>query len=199
MGSRLYSYIVARDYGFAPNPFFGFCTLATCKPQIRKRAKIGDWIIGTGSKSKGRDGYLVYAMRITEAMSFGEYWTDHRFRRKRPDMYTSMKKAFGDNIYYRDESTSEWCQIDSHHSHADGSQNERNIRNDTQVDRILISDDFIYWGGIGPLLPRFRGETVCHGTQGHRCRFPQEVVGDFIAWVRSSNERGYCGTPLEWE
>src|SRR5712671_5339411 len=33
---RLYSYVVARDFGFAPNPFFGVCTLATCKPDIRK-------------------------------------------------------------------------------------------------------------------------------------------------------------------
>ena len=79
MPARLYSYIVARDFGFAPNPFYGFCTLATCKPQIRKSAEIGDWIIGTGSKSKGRDGHIVYAMRVTEAMSFDEYWTDSRF------------------------------------------------------------------------------------------------------------------------
>lgn len=27
---RCFSYIVARDYGFAPNPFHGFCTLANC-------------------------------------------------------------------------------------------------------------------------------------------------------------------------
>jgi hypothetical protein len=24
---RLYSYVVARDFGFAPNPFYGFCSL----------------------------------------------------------------------------------------------------------------------------------------------------------------------------
>ena len=82
MPSRLYSYIVARDYGFAPNPFYGFCTLATCKPRIRKKAEVGDWVIGTGSKSKGRDGHLVYAMRVTETMSFDEYWADSRFHRK---------------------------------------------------------------------------------------------------------------------
>src|SRR5712692_10528871 len=51
---KLYSYVVARDYGFAPNPFFGFCTLATCKPEIRKAAAIDDWVIGTGSKRQNR-------------------------------------------------------------------------------------------------------------------------------------------------
>ena len=49
---RLHSYVVARDYGFAPNPFFGVCTLATCKPKIRSAAKLGDWVMGTGSKTE---------------------------------------------------------------------------------------------------------------------------------------------------
>ena len=53
---RLFSYVVARDYGFAPNPFFGVCTLATCKPIVRRVAAIGDWIVGTGSKANGRQG-----------------------------------------------------------------------------------------------------------------------------------------------
>ena len=39
---KLYSYIVAVDSGFAPNPFHGFCTIATCKPRIRKTAEIGE-------------------------------------------------------------------------------------------------------------------------------------------------------------
>lgn len=49
---KIFSYVVSRDFGFAPNPFFNFCTLATCKPKIRKDAKIGDWIIGTNSTTK---------------------------------------------------------------------------------------------------------------------------------------------------
>lgn len=40
--SNLYAYAITRDLGFAPNPFHGFCTLATCKPGIRKTAKVGD-------------------------------------------------------------------------------------------------------------------------------------------------------------
>ena len=84
---KLYSYVVATDCGFAPNPFYDFCTLATCKPDIRERATVGDWVIGTGSgaKEKQRNGYLVFAMRVTETMSFDEYWKDIRFCNKRPD------------------------------------------------------------------------------------------------------------------
>ena len=73
---KLHSYVVARDYGFAPNPFFGICTLATCKPGIRGVAQIGDWVVGTGSKKHRREKHIVYAMRVTMAMTFNEYWTD---------------------------------------------------------------------------------------------------------------------------
>jgi hypothetical protein len=33
----LYSYVVRWDHGFAPNPFYETCTVATCKPYIAKR------------------------------------------------------------------------------------------------------------------------------------------------------------------
>ena len=114
-------------------------------------------------------------------------------------MHASVKKAFGDNIYYRDDNSGGWLQLDSHHSHDDGMQNNRNVRNDTQVNRVLVSNDFIFWGGSGPPLPPFSGETVCHSTQGHRCNFPGEVVDDFVTWIRSFNDIGYCGIPLDWE
>ena len=47
--AKAYSYIVAREYIFAPNPFFGVLTLATCKPGIRYSAEIGDFIIGNAN------------------------------------------------------------------------------------------------------------------------------------------------------
>ena len=47
---KLYSYVMIYDTGFAPNPFWGYCTLATCKPGIRRPAEQGDWIIGSGYK-----------------------------------------------------------------------------------------------------------------------------------------------------
>jgi hypothetical protein len=52
----LYSYVVAHDFGFAPNPFDGLCTLATCKPDIRKKAAVGDYIVGTGCAKRKRQG-----------------------------------------------------------------------------------------------------------------------------------------------
>jgi hypothetical protein len=46
--ANVYVYVVDRDFGFAPNPFYGVLTLATCKPRIRSVASMGDWVIGVG-------------------------------------------------------------------------------------------------------------------------------------------------------
>src|SRR5678816_873168 len=49
MKDRIYRYIVRVDSGAAPNPFGGWCSLAICKPAIRRTAQRGDWIIGLRS------------------------------------------------------------------------------------------------------------------------------------------------------
>jgi hypothetical protein len=200
---KLHSYVVARDYGFAPNPFYGVCTLATCKPKIRISAKIGDWVMGTGSKERKREKNVVYAMHVTGAMTFEEYWTDRRFQQKKPNLQGSKKQAFGDNIYSRDPVTGIWHQANSHHSLHDGSSNPLNVKADTGTDRILFSDDFVYWGGSGPELPKQflcygpQHESVCAG-RGHKNRFSLELVNQYVAWIRSLDETGYCGEPLDW-
>jgi Nucleotide modification associated domain 2 len=200
---RLFSYVVARDYGFAPNPFHGWCTLATCKPRIRATADLGDWILGTGSGPRGLAGHAVYAMRVDETLSFEQYWSDPRFRPKRPNLAGSRKHAFGDNIYRRD-ARGEWQQLDSHHSFRDGSQNSENLKTDTSVDRVLVSGHFFYWGGMGPTIPeRFRsfgaaGEDVCHATQAHRCRFSDALVDEVVSWLESFDAAGCVGRPDRW-
>jgi Nucleotide modification associated domain 2 len=200
---RLYSYVVARDYGFAPNPFFGICTLATCKPRIRGTAQVGDWVVGTGSKTRNREKHLVFAMCVTEALTFSNYWNDARFRRKRPNLRGSKKQAFGDNIYFKNSKTGKWHQENSHHSLEDGSMNRANVVNDTQADRVLLSLDFVYWGGVGPKIPaRFLNYGTGHVSlcvgRNHKINFPARFVEDFVAWIRSLNEKGYSGEPLDW-
>jgi hypothetical protein len=197
----LYSYVVARDYGFAPNPFYNVCTLATCKPLIRRHAKIGDWVIGTGSKTKRLQDRLVFAMQVAEILTYDQYWTDSRFFSKRPNLQGSVKQAMGDNIYHRDAKTGKWLQENSHHSYSDGRPNSRNIANDTQTDRMLIGFDFAYWGRSGPLIPnRFRAPdfNVC-AHRGHKCRFLNDAAVDaFIQWIRTIGDRGYVGIPGKW-
>ena len=200
---RLYSYIVRRDYGFAPNPFHGFCTLATCKPQIRRTAQVRDWILGTGSAEHGLAGHAVFAMRVDEALTFDEYWSDPRFARKRPDLRGSRKHQFGDNIYSQGDD-GEWRQLDSHHSFHDGSSNPENVATDTGADRVLISEHFIYWGASAPLIPqRFRsfgpdGEDVCIGGMNHKCQFSDALVKEVVDWLEGYNAAGRVGRPANW-
>jgi hypothetical protein len=196
---RLFSYVVARDYGFAPNPFFGLCTLATCKPVIRRTAAVGDWIVGTGSKACGIEGHLVFVMKVAEVFTYDQYWANPRFACKKPNLRGSLKQAFGDNIYHRRGRV--WIQENSHHSFPGGCPNPHNIANDTQTNRVLVGNEFIYWGGTGPAIQkRFRewtGYDICAG-RGHKTKFPAKMRDAFVEWVRSMGLQGCVGVPAEW-
>lgn len=139
-------------------------------------------------------------MRVTEAMSYNDYWKDPRFSKKKPYLRGSKKQAFGDNIYFKD-AAGKWHQADSHHSYDGGAPNKFNIENDTQTDRVLIGDDFAYWGGSGPAIPeRFRnyeGIDIC-AVRNHKSRFPPDLLNDFIEWFHSLHDHGYLGAPLDW-
>lgn len=144
--SYLYAYAITRDFGFAPNPFHGLCTLATCKPRIRKSAKVGDWILGVGgAQLRTVQKKCIMLMKVTEKMSFDHYWSDPRFLLKRPARNGSQVQMLGDNIYHQENN--HWVQEDSHHSNADGTFNMDNLRRDTSCNQVLISNHFYYFGG----------------------------------------------------
>jgi hypothetical protein len=201
----IYSYVVARDFGFAPNPFHGVCTLATCKPRIRKAACVGDWVVGTGSgaASRRRAGFLVYAMKVEEALTFDQYWADERFRLKRPNLHGSKKIAFGDNIYHRKGEGYDWKQLNSHHTLPDGRTNKFNVTTDTSVNRVLVSSSFTYWGGHGPPVPaQFRnygGDDIVCAARNHRNNFAPELVRNFLKWLNPIASEGFVGDPLDWD
>jgi len=120
---KLYSYIVAIDSGFAPNPFFGYCTLACCKPVIRRTIDIGDWIVGLSPKAKGNK--VIYAMQVDEILkSYSEYYK--RFENKRPDYTKDKVYERGDNIYMPWDD-GKYKQLRSQHS--DGEQENLGVKN----------------------------------------------------------------------
>ncbi len=199
---KLLTYIVARDYGFAPNPFHGYCTLATCKPRVRSSTSIGDWIVGTGAKTRyDLAGYLIYAMKVDEVMDFDSYWNDPRFLCKRPVTNGSLKQIYGDNIYHRVDDR--WIQADSHHSLDEGRPNPKNIDHDTSVNRLLIARKFVYFGDAAPYIPEdFRpyqptDEDICCPSQGHRVASHQFATA-FESWLDNRGEWGVQGMPLEF-
>lgn len=146
----LFVYVVARDFGFAPNPFHCYCTLATCKPDIRKSAKVGDWIMGVGGSRLKATGRCIYLMKVTEITTFDEYWRDDRFGVKKPIRNGSLVMMVGDNIYHRDTTSGKWIQEDSHHSRVDGAVHQKNLATDTRSENVLISTHFYYFGCDAP-------------------------------------------------
>ena len=187
--AAVYMYVVDRDVGFAPNPFHGYCTLATCKPGIRSTAQVGDWVVGMGGKNLDAMGRCVFAMKITDKIDFQEYWTNRRYITKRPVRNGSNLRLVGDNIYHRESGSSEWQQADSHHSKRDGSPNPVNIRNDTRSDKVLISEHFFYFGKEAPLVPPdLLRATGFKNRIGHR-RFNDQPSKNLIAWLCATYNR----------
>jgi len=193
-----YAYKITRDYGFAPNPFFGYCTLACCKPHIRDRAEVGDWIIGTGAKENNLLYHIIFLMRITEKISFEEYWYDERFKRKKPVLNGSLKQMHGDNIYYKENES--WCQMDSHHSFFDGKLNEANRKQDLSGNSILISNDFIYLGRNYFRVPE-KFISLCPNKKQRdyiKIKNP-DLAEEFISFIRTQYLFGVNGEPINWE
>ena len=196
---RLFSYVVARDYGFAPNPFYGTCTLATCKPLMRRMASVGDWVVGTGAAGNGLTGHLVYAMRVTETMDVRRLLRRSTLPGEEAEPSGSRKQQFGDNIYHRSDSGL-WLQLDSHHSLQDGSPNPRNVANDTQTNRLLLSDHYAYFGVDGPEIPgeiRTDGDADILARRGYKTNFEPELVTRFLTWFEGLGTSGTSGRPSE--
>ncbi|HVI89231.1 MAG TPA: hypothetical protein VM659_13065 [Dongiaceae bacterium] len=202
--SRIYSYVVRYDSGFAPNPFYGYCTLATCKPDIRRTAEIGDLIVGCGSNDRAirRGGHLVYIMKVTETMTFEAYSADERFEAKKPFRRGSRKQSCGDNIYFRDPAAGAWCQLDSFHSRENGTLQPQHVERDTGVNRVLISNDFVYFGGEGGSFPKSlcdnEGRSLCKSGRGMSCFDDPRLLQKLENWMRGFGVTGYQGAPQEW-
>lgn len=200
---KLFSYVIPRDFGFAPNPFHGVCTLATCKPKIRKAAKIDDWVIGTGSKGYDLEGKLVYAMQVSEVLTFDQYWNDARFENKKPNLRGSLKLRLGDNIYHHAPDGKKWMQEDSHHSFENGIINMANVKNDTRLTtNVLIGQRFAYWGKDAVVIPeqlrKFHTFDIVKKFSGHKCRFPDGLVREFDKWFDGLGAQGFLGAPSEF-
>ncbi len=97
---KLSAYIIRFDAGFAPNPFGRFCTLACCKPTIRRNAELGDIIVATASQRLPKPGKLIYVMRVKEIVPYQKYWQEKKFNSRKPSPKTAISRC-GDNIWHQ--------------------------------------------------------------------------------------------------
>ncbi len=194
-----YSYKIEHDFGLAPNPFWGFCTLAVCKSKIRRNPnlKVGDWIIGTGSKKLGNLHYLIYLMQVEEIVPMNDYWNDDRFQVKKPIVGGTLVQKYGDNFYHMDDEGF-WIQDDSAHSLPNGQPNTGHVTRDTGGHNVLVSKTFYYFGDGAILIPNEYIEICCEGRDIKSNAIPKNVGDDFIAWIKSKYDCGIMGDPISW-
>ena len=195
---RLFSYTIPVDDGAAPNPFRGLCTLAICKPGIRRVAKEGDWVAGLGSAvapSGNLSGRLVYAMRVEEVLTLKQYNADapSRWPHRIPNVASAdLTERLGDCIY--DYSSGTVVQRRGVHI-------ESNKETDLGGENVLISRDFYYFGNHAIALPR-ELHAIRHQTQGHRSESNDAYVDLFESWIRElSLSPGMHGWPdylIKW-
>lgn len=184
--TRIYSYVLRVDDGAAPNPFWNLCTLAICKPVIRRIATPGDWIIGTGSKrSRFEDGtirnlstHIVYAMKVTEIKTFQEYDTfcNQSLPEKIPQwLDIDWRRRAGDCIY-------DYSQSGTPHIRK-GIHNEENRNRDLRGLNVLLSNHFYYFGEETRPLPVELKELIKR-NRGHKKIERQDLVTQFEEWIQ---------------
>lgn len=186
--SNVFIYVVDRDFGFAPNPFHGMCTLATCKPITRRVARIEDWIVGMGGSRLQATGRCIFAMKVSKKITFDEYWSDPEYKHKKPVRNGSKKMIVGDNIYHRANGI--WQQSDSHHSLPDGSPNIHNIRNDTQTNSVLTSNHFFYFGAQAVAIPQGILQNIKYRNGRNHRKFSLATAQPLIAFLEANYKRG---------
>ncbi len=183
--TKIFSYVLRIDDGAAPNPFWGTCTLTICKPAIRRKAEIGDWVIGTGSKNtKLKDGKiydfadsLVYAMKITDRKTLQEY--DDFCKKYLADKIPNWKSAdwrqrAGDCIY--DYSQSDTPAIRK------GVHKEGNRTTDLGGNNALLSSHFYYFGDEARPLP-VELKDLIKRNQGHKKIEKDDLIERFEQWI----------------
>lgn len=201
--ASVYLYAISHDIGFAPNPFGGLCTLACCKPNIRQRAAHGDWIVGLTGTKLPPAMRCVFSMVVTGDMTFDDYWTNPDFGTRRPKRNGTAKKLVGDNIYHREDENTPWEQEDSVHSLEDGARCPLHTAHDTRVNRILLSNRFIYFGSAAPLLPQNVRNALGYqkNARDYR-RFEIKEATALMAWLRpqmDANPNKVLSDPINFD
>lgn len=163
----LFVYLMSWDTGIAPNPYDGVATLSCCMPNIRKRAKIGDYVIGLGSKAHDENmlkldqtcGYktenkIIWIGKVTRMMSQLEY---HKFvdNNQLNHKKTSLGHMNGDCIYEWDDSAQTmddpcvvYPNVHFQSKWADDEKLKYAIKTDMSQP-VMICEEYMYYGNMG--------------------------------------------------
>jgi hypothetical protein len=172
---KLYRYILAHDTGRAPCVDSGRVTLATCKPLIRRGARIGDWVAGFMPRPHER-GELVYAGRVAEIVD----WSDYSKRcSDRIDAVYSV--ADGGRVERLDPAY-----------HDDANAQEKDLSGPI----LLFDEDCTWYFGGSPVSLPWELQHLAAAGRGHR--ISGATVEDIKAleqWLRDGSQPGVHDVP----
>jgi hypothetical protein len=180
------TYVVREDTGLAPNPFWGWCTLAVCTPNHQgTKLQPGDWIAGFLTKARGHR--FLYAMEITEILDLDAYFHDARFQSKKPNLRGTWQERCGDNFYSRN-SDGTWIQ---HRNRFHLSESLK--RQDTKHARAFVASRFWYRGKSAVSAPiQF---AALAGGRGARVNHDSRLAEHFRSWVCAQFQPGVDNVP----
>ena len=197
---EVYAYKMTNDSGFAPNPFFGKLTLATCKPGIRQSKKIGDYIAGFTSKELCGEkclNRLIFLAKISDIIPHFDYFNHPEFQEKIPKNNKEFIYRAGDNIYKP--------LVDNPKSWKDFETIENFNHDDTQKEHdlsginVLISEEFWYFGRNAlKIAPELQINIPEKQT-----RYGEKTEGErFKKFLKALKEKfgkhGIYGKPFKW-
>lgn len=197
---KLYSYVVTNDTGFSPNPFWGVCTLADCKPVIRRTANVGDWIVGISPRDGGLGNKLIYAMQVSKILPYAQYFNSPEYECKKPSFDTGrIVEKCGDNIY-KPLNNGKFQQLRSMHSKnpftSAWAEDIKKKEKDLRGENVLIADKFYYFGCNPIDIPKGL-EEIKEVGRGHKNSFSQETIEKFIEFI-SKQRMGVNAHPHKW-
>lgn len=205
---KLYSYLMTHDSGFAPNPFFGCLTLATCMTDIRRTKKVENWVAGFAGKTLVRKCLelgiiiphqgLIYLMEIGEIITLDAYFHDPRFQQKKaiPLGTNNIIQEHGDNIYHVD-SKGKYVQLEN------DNHDEGELIKDTKGKNVLIAKQFYYFGRNCP-VPEASWASININVPdryiGYGCESNELALDAMIGFLQKNTKHdGVQGIPCIWE
>lgn len=186
----VYTYVVTHDAGLAPNPFWGWCTVAVCTPNHQgSKVKPGDWIAGFLDKPHGHK--FLYAMEVfCDRIHMDAYFRDETFAEKKPRVRGSWMRRCGDNFYYLDK-VGMWQQHKTLFHRRPG-----DIAKDTKHPWVFVAKKFLYLGREARPLPGRLKALVPRG-RGVRVNRPSALDDQFKTWVQENFQEGVTALPRD--
>ena len=170
----IFRYVLRYNTGLAPCFQFGLFSLALCKPNIRKSAKVGDWLLGYASTKGGREkNRLLYAAKITKIVTMG--------------VYMGREPARADQIYSRDGAGKFQHNGRSEHHKTAEAQTR-----DWSCNRVLLSKKFRYFGDSPLDTCGSPIEALYYAHCGHKAseppNFDHRAARRFLRALRKSGQ-----------